>query len=255
MRAFRTGLIILLIVLLLGIIGGAIAYTSLNSRNTARPEAFAALESDGVVMVTSPENEDWHVFEPTGIAPTVGFIIYPGGFVDPVAYAPIARAIAEAGYLVVIDPMPLNLAMLDIEAADSIIAAFPGITTWAISGHSLGGAMAAEYAAGNPDAIDGLALWAAYPADNTDLSDFDLSAVSIYGEADGVASIVDVRDGAARLPADAVFVPIPGGNHTQFGRYGEGLQRGDNPATIGRDEQQQIIAAGTITMLASIGAN
>jgi len=32
--------------------------------------------------------------------------------VDPRAYAPAARALAEEGYLVVIVPMPLNLAVL-----------------------------------------------------------------------------------------------------------------------------------------------
>ena len=246
MRFLRIILITLLIILLVSVIGSAIAYTIINSRHTARPEALAALTSDVAVTVTNPEGEDWHVFEPTGMTPTTGFIIYPGGFVDPVAYAPIARAIAEVGHLVVINPMPLNLAVLDIEAADRIIAAFPEIATWAIGGHSLGGAMATEYVAGNPDEINGLALWAAYPASNTDLSDFDLTAVSVYGDADGVASVADVKDGAARLPAGAVFILIPGGNHTQFGRYGEGLQHGDNPAGIGRDEQQQLMALSLI---------
>jgi len=47
------------------------------------------------------------------------------------------------------------------------------------------------------------------------------------------------------LPADTVFVPIQGGNHTQFGYYGNGteLQKGDNPADISRDAQQQIVDA------------
>ncbi len=218
MRALRTVLLIVLIVLAVALIFGAAIFVSLNSRNAARPEAVAAMTSDTTVTVTEADGEDWIVFSPTGDAPATGYIIYPGGFVDPVAYVPVARDIAANGYFVVIDPMPLNLAVLGINGADDIIAAHPEIMTWAIGGHSLGGAMAAEYTAANPDEIDGLALWAAYPAANTDLSAYDLAAVSIYGDVDGVASIADILDGASRLPPDTVFVSIPGGNHTQFGR-------------------------------------
>ncbi|HQF70681.1 MAG TPA: alpha/beta hydrolase [Promineifilum sp.] len=252
MRIARKLLIALLIVLLVALIGGGIAWAVLNGSNAARPEAVAALEPDTSVTVSRLAGEDWYVFTPTAATPTTGLILYPGGFVDPVAYADVARDIAAAGYLVVIDPMPLNLAVTGIESADAIIAAFPDITAWAIGGHSLGGAMAAEYVKNNPGAIAGLALWAAYPAANTDLSGLPLEVVSIYGDADGVASIDDVLGGAARLPAGAQFVLIPGANHTQFGRYGQGLQRGDNPATIDRDAQQAAVVAATLDLLAAI---
>lgn len=252
MRIIRITLIIVAVLLVTVTITATIAFVSLNSRNSAQPEAVAAPISDEVVTFTQPDGEDWLLFAPAATTPATGFIIYPGGFVDPAAYAPIARDIAQRGYLVVIDPMPLNLAVLGIEGADSIIAAFPDIATWAIGGHSLGGAMAAEYIARNPAATGGLALWAAYPAANTSLRAFDIAAVSIYGDADGVASVDDVRDGANRLPADTPFILIPGGNHTQFGRYGTGLQRGDNPAGISADEQQAIIVDGTVEMISNV---
>jgi len=248
----RKLLIALLIVLLVALVGSGIAWTTLSSGNAARPEAVAALSSAAAVTVSRPTGEDWYVFTPTAAAPTTGLILYPGGFVDPVAYAAVARDIAAAGYLVVIDPMPLNLAVTGVESADAIIAAFPDITAWAIGGHSLGGAMAAEYVKNNPGSIAGLVLWAAYPAANTDLSALPLEVVSIYGDADGVAAIEEITGGAARLPAGARFVLIPGGNHTQFGRYGEGLQRGDNPATIDRDAQQAAVVAATLDLLAAI---
>ncbi len=251
-RVVRYILVGLLVLLLGGLVVGAIYVVSANNRNAARPEAVAAMQSDDLVAVSESPGEDWIVFSPTGEDPTTGFIIYPGGFVDPVAYAPVARDIAAAGYLTVIDPMPLNLAVLGLQGASDIIDGFPDITAWGIGGHSLGGAMAAEYTYRNPAAVDGLALWAAYPAANSDLSTFDIQAVSIYGDADGVAAPEDVLDGANRLPADAVFVLIPGGNHTQFGHYGEGLQRGDNPATIDRAGQQQIVVDATTAMLATI---
>lgn len=255
MSAHRRLLIVLGITLLILLVTGAGAFVVLNGRNQARPEAVAALESDAQVTVSQVAGQDWYVFSPAAGTAITGLILYPGGFVDPVAYAPIAREIAAHGYLVVLDPMPLNLAVTGINSAGAIIAAFPEIAHWAIGGHSLGGAMAAEYIKGNPETIDGLALWAAYPADNTDLSSLLLAVVSIYGDADGVASIADVTGAANRLPDDARFILIDGGNHTQFGAYGQGLQRGDNPATISRAAQQAAIVAGTLELLEIIGSN
>ena len=255
MSAHRRLLIVLGITLLILLVTGAGAFVVLNGRNQARPEAVAALESDAQVTVSQVAGQDWYVFSPAAGTAITGLILYPGGFVDPVAYAPIAREIAAHGYLVVLDPMPLNLAITGINSAGAIIAAFPEIAHWAIGGHSLGGAMAAEYIKGNPETIDGLALWAAYPADNTDLSSLLLAVVSIYGDADGVASIADVTGAADRLPDDARFILIDGGNHTQFGAYGQGLQRGDNPATISRAAQQAAIVAGTLELLEIIGSN
>lgn len=240
------------ILLLLVLIGGLATFAALNAPNRARPEAVAALQSQPNVTVSRVPGEDWYVFTPQDTAPETGFILYPGGFVDPVAYAPVAQAIAQEGFLVVIDPMPLNLAVTGVEGADAIIAAFPEITSWGIGGHSLGGAMAAEYVKNNPDAISGLALWAAYPAENTDLSARSLVVVSVYGDADGVASVSDVTGAASRLPPDTRFVAIPGGNHTQFGSYGDGLQRGDAPAGVSREAQQRVIIDTTIQMLNSI---
>ena len=252
MRLIRKLLIFAGAVLLVALIGATAAWTVLNNRNAARPEAVAVLSADGTVSVSRIPKEDWYVFTPASTPPDTGFIIYPGGFVDPVAYALVARDIAARGYLVVLDPMPLNLAVTSAESADAIVSAFPGIQAWAIGGHSLGGAMAAEYVRNNPDVMAGLALWAAYPAANTDLSALPLKVVSLYGDADGVAAVDEVMSAAARLPADARFVSIPGGNHTQFGVYGEGLQRGDNPAAIGRDEQRADVVEATVAMFQSI---
>ena len=255
MTAHRRLFIILSSTLLILLIAGGVALVVLNGQNQAQPEARAALESDAAVTVSTAADQDWHVFAPATGSPTTGLILYPGGFVDPVAYAPIARAIAERGFLVVLDPMPLGLAVTDIAAADTIIAAHPEIDHWAIGGHSLGGAMAAEFIANAPQNVDGLALWAAYPAPNTDLSAQPLTVVSIYGDADGVATLDNIVDSAQRLPPDTRFILIPGGNHTQFGAYGQGLQSGDNPATIGRDEQRVTIVEGTLELLDVISAN
>lgn len=211
------------------------------------PEAQQALVSDNQVQVTSNR---WLVFAPAGSQPTTGLILYPGGRVDYRSYAPQARAIAAQGYLVVIPRMPLNLAVLDAGAAGDIIAAYPGIQNWAVGGHSLGGSMAANFAAANPGAVQGLVLWASYPAGSDDLSRQDLAAASIYGSDDGVASLEDVRSAAALLPASTLWVEVQGGNHAQFGWYGP--QGGDNPARIDPLAQQEQVVAATVELLQMI---
>lgn len=209
------------------------------------PEALAALESDSAVTV---DTSRWLSFTPTSTQPTTGLIFYPGGLVDARAYAPLARAVAEAGSLAVIVPMPINLAVLDIGAADEVIAAYPNIKHWAISGHSLGGSMAARYTAEHPDKIEGLILMASYP--DRDLSGFDIAAASIYGENDGLATVAQVEGSAPQLPPNTEFVEIQGGNHAFFGWYGD--QARDNPAAITRDEQQAQITAATLEILNEI---
>jgi predicted esterase len=205
------------------------------------PEAIASLQSDDQVNITT---KPWLVFQPTQYVPTTGFIIYPGGRVDPRAYAPQAHAIAAKGYLVVIVPMPLNLAVLGTERASSVIK------DWVIGGHSLGGSMAASYAYHHKDKIKGLVLWASYPASNNDLSDSTLKVTSIYATLDGLATQDKIGASHNLLPADTTWVQIVGGNHAQFGWYG--AQSGDNPAVISREEQQAQVIQSTLDLLFSV---
>jgi hypothetical protein len=214
------------------------------------PEALAALESDSQVKVTT---EPWLVFEPVGQSPTTGFIIYPGGKVDPRSYAPQAHAIAEQGFLVVIVPMPLNLAVFGSGKAESVIQAYPEIEKWVIGGHSLGGSMAALYADKHPEQIDGLVLWASYPASSNDLTDSSLRVASISASLDGLTTPEKIDASRVLLPASTTWLEIDGGNHAQFGWYGD--QPGDNPATITREEQQAQVIQATLDLLKSVEAS
>ncbi len=211
------------------------------------PQALDALQSDPMVQVTT---DNWYTFQPTNEIASTGLIFYPGGLVEPRSYAPYARAIAGAGYLVVIVPMPFNLAIFSTSAGDAVIAAHPEITYWAVGGHSLGGSMAARYASAHPDRISGLALWAAYPESGLDLSASRLNVVSVYAELDGLATLDTVEVSRGLLPPDAQFVLITGGNHAQFGWYGD--QPRDSPATISRESQQEQTVSATVNMLASL---
>ncbi len=208
------------------------------------PEAYNALKSDSSTTVSVG---NWLVFAPVSTNVSKGFIIYPGGRVDFRSYAPAAHEIAAQGYLVVIPRMPLNLAVFGVGIANDVIGHYPDINSWAIGGHSLGGTMAAQYAFENPSKIKGLVLWAAYPASGTDLSKGSLLVTTIHGSNDGLVSTKQIDDSLKLLPSSTVRVEIAGGNHAQFGWYGE--QAGDNAATITRDAQQSLTVIATVQLL------
>jgi hypothetical protein len=231
------------LILLIGISGFVIwAYTPPKPLD----EALNALNSTDNVEIT--KNGNYYLFKPKLIDPTKGFIIYPGGRVDPRSYSPTALALAEKGYLVVLMIMPFNLAVTSISAAKSIPAQFENIEKWAIGGHSLGGAMAAQYVSQNPDSMDGLIFWASYPA--TNLSDSTIKVLSIYSTLDGLSSLEDRENSKSNLPSTTIWVEIVGGNHAYFGYYGD--QSGDNAAEISRDVQQQQIVEATANFLSDL---
>ena len=176
-----------------------------------------------------------------------GFIFYPGGRVLAEAYAPLGAALAEAGHLAILLPMPLNLAILNPDAANAAIDAYPGIKRWAIGGHSLGGVMAARYAYHHLEKVHGLVLMAAFPESGVDLSEAELAVASIYGELDGLASVDEIEVSFDLLPLDSDKVMIVGGNHAQFGWYGP--QIGDNSAEISHQEQQERVIQATLAIL------
>lgn len=214
---------------------GAIAYY-LSDYEHADADAEAATKSGAGVRVSM--TDDWIEFIPSGgdqkaaSAEQVGIIFYPGGKVEYTAYAPLMKAFAGEGYFCALVKMPFNLAVLDSNAAKDVKEAHPEMDRWIIGGHSLGGAMAAKYAAISD--FDGLFLLGAYAT--TDLSDKAINVVSIYGDADGVLNMESYQEYKSNLPADTKELIIEGGNHSQFGSYG--LQEGDGEAGISADEQR-----------------
>jgi dienelactone hydrolase len=214
---------------------------------TISPKAAAALAGDAGATV---ELDRWAVFAPASGAPSTGFVFYPGGKVDWRAYAPAAREIARAGFLVAIAPMPLELAVFDANAADAIIAAFPKVGRWAVGGHSLGGVMAARYARKHQGKVAGLILWASYPAKSDDLSKSPLRIASISGSLDGLSTPAKIEASRALLPTSTAWTVIEGGNHAQFGWYGP--QKGDNAASIAPEAQQDAIVAASVAFLRSL---
>ena len=205
--------------------------------------AIKALESSKYVTVD--ETADYIVFEPAGEFYNKGIIFYPGGSVEPEAYAPLRHAVAEEGYLCVIVKMPLKLAVLDVYKADKVRKDFSNIADWYMAGHSLGGAMAATYAHENADGLRGIILLAAYSTE--DLTKDDLEVLSIYGSADGVLNTENYEKYRSNLPADATEFVLDGGNHANFGNYG--TQKGDGAAELPAGEQQAATAEAICEIL------
>jgi hypothetical protein len=113
--------------------------------------------------------------------------------------------------------------------------------------------MAAAFADQNSEWIDGLVLWASYPAESNNLSDQSTVVASIYGTLDGVALPETVLAAKPLLPANTIWTAIEGGNHAQFGWYGS--QEGDNPAAISREAQQAQVANATLEILRMLEVN
>lgn len=240
LKRILLGLLVVTVILVLGFVYWA------NDAAPATDVALKALESDPQMVVD--QRDGYVVFLPVGQSPTTGFIFYPGGRVDYRAYAPVLRMIAQQGYVVAVVDVNLNLAFFEINAADAVISNHPEVNHWAVGGHSLGGVAASSYAAKHLEEVDGLVLWASYPADAS-LTNATIKVVSIYGTKD-MAGMEPFDKSRAQLPADTQFVVIDGGNHAQFGAYG--FQAGDNPASITADEQWAQIAEATTRFLETL---
>ena len=225
----RPALWIVLAILLLLAAGTAI-YAS--DYYHAEPEALALLK-DGVPGVRLRQMDGRIDFIPE--KPQAGLVFYPGGKVEYTAYAPLMAELAQEGILCVLLKMPLNLAVLGKNAAAGIPEEYPDISFWMMAGHSLGGAMAASFAAGHADEYDALVLLAAYST--ADLRESGLAVLSLYGTEDKVLNREKYEKYQKNLPRDTEEIVIEGGCHAYFGAYG--AQKGDGEPAITREEQTE----------------
>ena len=233
---------------LLAVTAGAFYW--LNDGYDPMEEAIEALEGTEVVEVYHEDR--WVHFQPQNergeLDSRVGFMYYPGARVDYRSYAPLMQDLAREGVDGFLVEMPFSLAIFGSDRGEEIIENHPEIEHWIIGGHSLGGAMAARFAYNHRDMIDGLVLFAAYPASSNDLSDFEnLSVLSIYADRDGFATNEDIENSREYVPGNTQWLEIEGGNHSQFGYYG--FQSGDLEAEISREEQQAQIIEGILNWL------
>ena len=198
----------------------------------ADASAADAMQSDSVVAVEKTDT-GW-LFD--GPADEKVLIFYPGAKVDETAYAPLLHRLAEEEMDVYLVKMPLHFAFLGINKAGEIMD-HSDYDRYYVGGHSLGGAMAAEYAAEHESDLAGIILFAAYPTKKT-----NLDTLLIYGSEDGVLNMQCVEGASDLVSGRFQEIVIDGGNHALFGNYGE--QKGDGQAQIsGEEQQEQVVLA------------
>lgn len=212
--------LITIISLVILLIGGFFIYVSDYYR--ADDAAIAAMQTEATMGV----QDNLIILSPTTPGDTA-LIFYPGAKVEYLAYLPILEKIKQScGITCILVKMPFNMAIFDVNAADKIIDQFPDIKNWYIGGHSMGGAMASDYASKHQDKVKGLILLGAYIYGNYPAE----KALTVYGTFN--TSV------AEKINYTKNIVVIEGGNHAQFGNYGR--QQGDPEATISSEEQQNI---------------
>lgn len=183
--------------------------------------AIAVMQSEDTIRI----QDNLIILSPAMTSDTA-LIFYPGAKVEYTAYIPILNKLRQNDITCVLIKMPFNLAIFDQNAANKVFDVLPDIKNWYIGGHSMGGAMASSYAANNKDKVKGLILLGAYIYGDVSPE----NALTIYG------TLNSNLDENINYTKNVVI--IDGGNHAQFGNYGE--QKGDPPATISREDQQNI---------------
>lgn len=216
----------------------------------------AVLVSDAKVTVSASSSA--LVFTPAVDTAAAALAFYPGALVEPTAYAPLARAVAEAGFAVVLVELPFRLAPLARHEAavarrtEALIRDDARQRAWVVGGHSRGGALAARFVRDHVGLADGLLLVGTSHPREDDLSARPLDVTKVYGSEDGLASEAEVDRYATHLPAATHRVRIDGGNHAQFAWYG--WQLGDGTARIPRAEQHAATVRAVVEQLKRVAA-
>lgn len=240
LRRLRIGAVAVLVVLVLVVVGFLVWANMVMQGDRTR--AIEVWTNDRVA-VTSTEHSV--VIEPTGVASGVGLVFIPGAKVDPYAYMfKLSGIVERTGATIVITKPTLNLAFFDQRPLDTFTADAPGVDSWFVGGHSLGGVRACMLA-DSPD-VTGVILFGSYCAN--DLTESGLEVLSIAGSRDGLTTPEKIADARPLLPTDAELVEIEGLNHAGFGDYG--AQPGDRTATISSDTARDEITDALAGVLA-----
>ncbi|HET9026951.1 MAG TPA: alpha/beta hydrolase [Trueperaceae bacterium] len=237
-RTVLLGLASLIVVIIIGFV--AWAETGVMP---AESQPLGAVMTNPRITIT--ENGAAIVMAPRGRASGVGLVFIPGAKVAPAAYLyKLSAAVEEGGLTVVITKPTLNLAFFDFRPLSRFTSEAPGVTTWFVGGHSLGGVRACQYA--TKPQVRGLILFGSYCAN--DPSQLGLTALSVSGSEDGLSTPQKVRDAAHLLPATATFVEIAGANHASFGNYGG--QAGDGRASVSDEHVRDVITTQVLAAVA-----
>ena len=221
-------------------------------------DAKAAMVSDARVRVQQDESGAYR-FSPLATAKPVpvGLMFFPGGMVSAESYAPLARAVAAAGYPVILVPLPRRGMFGASWVPDALHIALGAIhederaVRWVLAGHSLGGALAARLAidlqGSGARIVAGVLLIGTTQPKNSVMIKYPFPVTKIVATNDGLAPIAEAEANRAFLPPSTHWIRIEGGNHSQFGWYG--FQPFDHFASISRESQHEQMINATLEAL------
>lgn len=211
------------------------------------------LESSSTMVVT--DHDDMTTFVPAEVGPaTPALVFLPGGGVDPHAYVPLVRRIAERGVPVALVRLPWRMAFSESAQAETWSRVLRARTLLGetrplvLAGHSRGAALTATFASSHGALLSGLIMiGTTHPRDH-DLSNLTIPVLKVAATRDCVANPEASQANAHNLPSSTQWVVIDGGNHAQFGYYG--TQLGDCSAMISRQDQQDQTLGAILPWLA-----
>lgn len=225
-----------LIIILLSIFAFSIYYV--NDYYHANSSALTFLNgSDNVSVVKTSQG-----LLLDGPGNETALIFYPGGKVEYTSYLPLMNNIASRGVDCYLVEMPFNIAFLGANSAENIINN-SNYSRYVLAGHSLGGIVASNYV--HEHNVSGLILLASYPTNN-----INVPTLSVYGSSDKVLNLTDYNNAKPLYKANFTELIINGGNHAQFGNYGN--QSGDGIANITSNDQQNQTANAIINFILSL---
>ena len=194
-------------------------------------------------QITVADTDEAIVFTPTEPTGPMGLLFFHGAGVEPSAYAPLIRAVAENGFIAAIVKLPYRVAPFKshrreaISRAQQIVAQTEAVDKWVVAGHSKGGKIAAELVHADRSLVSALILIATSHPKDFDLSNIVIPVKKVFASNDGIATVEMIESTKRNLPEHTQWIEIVGGNHSQFGYYGH--QFLDGHATIDRTEQQR----------------
>jgi hypothetical protein len=180
------------------------------------------------------QEDDYYLFEAESPTTDTCYIYYPGGLVNAEAYAPYATEVAAAGTHTFLLRLTLDLAMLDVDAAEDAKQsefAKANCKNFVLGGHSLGGIGIALYGAKHPQ--DGLLFISSYAHKEDLVNNHQGPVMVVSASNDLLATKEEIEEAKVNLPATA--------------QYSE--------ATISRQQQQQQLVVLTMDLIGQMKTN
>lgn len=245
MKKNKKRILVVIIIIVLALIGIGVSWML----DGYGPDEYAidAMKSSEIVKVV--DTDSYIGFYPVNFEKEKqsGLLFYQGAKVDAEAYAVLGSKLAENGIPFIVAKMPVRFAIFDANKAIKLYEELNLDSSWAIGGHSLGGSMASKVVYENPTHFSSLILLASYPAKSNALNDYQIKVLSLWASRDALVTKEKIETHKKYLPSDTKYVEIQGGNHAQFGSYGE--QKGDNKADIEGIKQIDLVVEEIVKTL------